>query len=211
MKVYFEKSILFCLIFIFTNILLSCTSQEDKMREYKQQALDVAWEQERELINLGHSGTREWTLKEQFELIETAKVKGYEGRYINYKVDDNPHLAINPDNIVFIQIGDLNFERREKEKQNAALRSYILKYQKNKYALWGGVILSLTVLIVAFKKQRGIIIYPAIVGAVLGALRLGIISQWSIMATLGGLASGFIMGTLAGLFIFLVIVSVGVG
>ena len=179
------------------------------MKQYKKQAIMNAWEQEQELVSLGHSGTREWSEDERIELLETGKINGYEGRYIYKRIENHLHLATSSDNIVFIKIGELSISK--KVLQDASLRSYLLNYEKNKYALWGGVILSLTVLVVAFKKQQGMIIYPAIVGAVLGAIRLGVVSKWSIMATLGGLASGLIMGTLAGLFIFLVIISVGVG
>lgn len=190
-------------------IFSACTSQDEKMKQYKKQALMNAWEHEQELVSLGHSGTREWSEAERIELLETGKINGYEGRYIHKRIENHLHLATNPDNIIFIKIGELSISK--KALQEASLRSYLLNYEKNKYALWGGVILSLTILIVAFKKQQGMIIYPAIIGAVLGAIRLGVVSKWSIMATLGGLASGLIMGTLAGLFIFLVIISVGVG
>ncbi len=195
-------------LFLSLIILSSCTSQEERMKQYKEQATLIAWEQEQELVSLG-SGTRKWSEDEINELLETGKVNGYKERYIQRRVENNFHLATSPDNIVFFKTGEIYLSK--KALQEASLRSYLLNYEKNKYALLGGVILSITVVGVAFKKQHGMIIYPAIVGAVLGAIRLGVVSNWSIMATLGGLASGLIMGTLAGLFIFLVIISVGVG
>jgi hypothetical protein len=196
-------------LFLSLIILSSCTSQEERMKRYKEQATLIAWEQEKELVDLGSGGTRKWSEDEKDELVETGKVDGYKGRYIQKRVENNFHLATSPDNIVFFKKGENYLSK--KALQKASLRSYLLNYEKNKYALLGGVILSIAVVGVAFKKQHGMIIYPAIVGAVLGAIRLGVVSKWSIMATLGGLATGLIMGTLAGLFIFLVIISVGVG
>ncbi len=195
-------------LFLSFIVLSSCTSQEERMKRYKEQATIIAWEQEQELVSLG-SGTREWSEEEISQLLEKGKVDGYKGRYIQRRVENNFHLATSPDNIVFFKKGEIYLSK--KVLQKASLRSYLLNYEKNKYALLGGVILSVFVVGVAFKKQHGMIIYPAIVGAVLGAIRLGVVSKWSIMATLGGLATGLIMGTLAGLFIFLVIISVGVG
>jgi hypothetical protein len=219
--------IIFCLIWL-SIFVSSCTSQEEKMKEYKQKATFAAWEQEQELVNLTiaikteengldklvASGTHQWSEDEIVEIQDNGEVKGYEGRYI--KPENNFHLATNPDNIVFVKIGlDISSKTAakalKKDSRQASLRSYLLNYEKNKYALLGGVILSITILLIAFKRQRGMIIYPAFVGAALGTIRLGVVSGWSILPTLGGLASGLIMGTMAGLFLFLVIISVGVG
>jgi hypothetical protein len=220
--------IIFCLIWL-SIFVSSCTSQEEKMKEYKQKATFSAWEQEQELVNLTMaiktdengldklhaSGTHQWSEDEIVEIQENGEVRGYEGRYIK-RPENNFHLATNPDNIVFVKIGlDISSKTAakalKKDSRQASLRSYLLNYEKNKYALLGGVILSITILLIAFKRQRGMIIYPAFVGAALGTIRLGVVSGWSILPTLGGLASGLIMGTMAGLFLFLVIISVGVG
>lgn len=195
----------FCLIIA----LSSCTSHEEKMKQYKEQAIKKAWQQERELVNIADIGTRDWTVAEKKELLETGRISGYEGRYINQKLGDNPRLATNADNIVFAKLEESYLPKEL--LQNASLRSYLIAYEENKYSLWGGFILTLLILTVAFQKKRGIIVYPAIAGAVLGAVRMGIISGGSIMAIIAGLASGLIIGTLAGIFIFLIVISGGVG
>jgi hypothetical protein len=215
--------IIFCLIWL-SIFVSSCTSQEEKMKEYKQKATFSAWEQEQELVNLTiaiktdengldklyASGTHQWSENEILEIQKKGKVSGYKGCYIK-RPENNFHLATNPDNIVFVKEGLDISSASKKDSQQASLRSYLLNYEKNKYALLGGVILSITILLIAFKRQRGMVIYPAFVGAALGTIRLGVVSGWSILPTLGGLASGLIMGTMAGLFLFLVIISVGVG
>jgi hypothetical protein len=190
-------------------VLSSCTSHEEKMKQYKEQAIKKAWQQERDLVSLADIGTRDWTSAEKKELLKTGRISGYEGRYINQKVEDNPRLATNSDNIFFAKLEETYLPKEI--LQNASLRSYLIAYEENKYSLWGGFILTLLILAVAFQKKRGIIVYPAIAGAVLGAVRMGIISGGSITAIIGGLASGLIIGTLAGIFIFLIVISGGVG
>jgi hypothetical protein len=207
-KIQPAELIVWSLIFLVV-ALPSCTSHDEKMRQYKDQAIKKAWEQERELVSLADLGTRDWTLAERKELLKTGRIQGYEGRYINKKVDDNPRLATNADNVAFAKLDELYLPKEI--LQNGSLRSYLIAYEENKYSLWGGFILTIMILVVAFQKKRGIIVYPAIAGAVLGAVRMGIISGGSIKAIIGGFASGLIIGTLAGIFIFLVVISGGVG
>jgi len=177
--------------------------------QYKKQAISQAWEQERKLVKLGHSGTHEWSELEKLELLETGKVTGYEGRYINKYVEENIQLATDSNNIVFTKVGELY--PPDAAVKLAALRSYLVQYEKNKYLLWAGTLATMIVLIAAFKSQRDIITYPAIIGAALGAIKLGIVSSGSLVAIIGGLFSGLIVGTMAGLFLFLIVLSVGVG
>jgi len=47
-------------------------------------------------------GTRNWTPKEKKELLETGKVKGYQGHHIN-SVKSHPELAGNANNIKFVK------------------------------------------------------------------------------------------------------------
>jgi len=188
--------------------LSSCTSPEERMMQYKKQAISQAWKQEKKLVKLGHSGTHEWNEIEKLELLETGKVTGYEGRYINKYVEDNIQLATDSNNIVFAKVGESS--PSEAALKSAALRSYLIEYEKNKYLLWAGTLATIIVLIAAFQNQHDIITYPAIVGAALGGIKLGIVSSGSIMAIIGGLISGLIVGTMAGLFLFLIVLSVGV-
>lgn len=190
-------------------LMVACTSQDERMMQYQEQAVNEAWEQEIKLVKLGHSGTRKWSEVEKLEILQTGKVSGYEGRYINKYVEDNFQLATDSNNIVFAKVGELYLH--EDALKSAALRSYLIEYEKKKYLLWTATLATIVVLIAAFKSQRGIITYPAIVGAALGAIKLGIVSGGSIMAIIGGLVSGLIVGTMAGLFLFLIVLSVGVG
>jgi uncharacterized integral membrane protein len=190
-------------------LMVACTSQEERMMQYKEQTVNQAWEQERKLVKLGHSGTREWSDIERLELLETGKVSGYEGQYINKYVEDNIQLATDSNNIFFAKVGELY--PPEEALKSAALRSYLIQYEKNKYLLWAGTLATIIVLIAALQNQRDIITYPAIIGAALGAIKLGIVSGGSIIAIIGGLVSGLIVGTMAGLFLFLIVLSVGVG
>ncbi len=188
---------------------VACTSQKQRMKQYKGQAITKAWEQERKLVKLGHQGTRQWTEFDIIELIETGKVSGYEGRYIDRNVEDNVQLATDGNNIFFAKEEESSVP--EEILKSSAMRSYLITYEKNKYLLWTGTLATIIVLIVALKNQRGVITYPAIIGASLGAIKLGIVSGGSIMAIIGGLVSGLIVGTMAGLFLFLIVLSVGVG
>ncbi len=67
----------------------------------RRSAVRKAWKDEQQMvINSGH-GTREWTNAELKELMETGKVKGYQGHHIN-NVKHHPELAGNPNNIRFL-------------------------------------------------------------------------------------------------------------
>lgn len=65
-------------------------------------AVREAWKKEQDLVRRTGRGTRNWTKAEKKELLETGKVKGYEGHHIN-SVKDNPHLAGDPRNIKFVK------------------------------------------------------------------------------------------------------------
>ena len=67
----------------------------------RRQAVKDAWKAEKELVEKTGQGTRKWSKSEIKELLETGKVKGYEGHHIN-NVKDHPELAGNPNNITFV-------------------------------------------------------------------------------------------------------------
>ncbi len=190
-------------------MLASCTSPEELMRQHKEEAVKKAWLQEQKLVKLGHIGTHPWSEEERKQLIEQGKVDGYDGWYINKYVEDNQQLATSPNNIYFAT--DENLFVSEEVLKSSALRSYLIKYEKNKYLLWGGTLSAIIVLVLAFQNNRAVITYPAVAGAILGGIKLGIVSGGSIFAILAGLAGGLIVGTIAGMFLFLMILSVGVG
>ncbi|RKZ86049.1 MAG: hypothetical protein DRR19_15490 [Candidatus Parabeggiatoa sp. nov. 1] len=197
------------IIFIQMILMLSaCTSKEEQIRQYKAEAVQAAWEQERELVTLGHNGTREWNEAEKSELLDTGKVTGYEGRYIKTDVEDNLQLATGPNNIVFVKAGESSLPKEVLHL--ASLRSYLIPYEKNKYFFWGAFIIAIIVLIIAIKKKFLMITNPAIGGGIIGAVWFGVTSGGSFMAILVGLAGGLMTGVMAGVFMFLIFLSVGI-
>ena len=66
----------------------------------RRKAVDLAWKNEKRLVLEG-KGTRDWTPKEQRELIRTGKVKGYEGHHMK-SVDGHITKAGDSRNIQFL-------------------------------------------------------------------------------------------------------------
>lgn len=60
----------------------------------------LAWKAEMELVQKVKHGTREWGPDEIAKLMNNKKVPGYQGHHINSALY-SPHLAANPDNIIF--------------------------------------------------------------------------------------------------------------
>jgi hypothetical protein len=201
------RLIIFGLILMIV-VLSACTSKEEQIRQYKEQTASVAWEQERELVSLGHGGTRQWSETEKNQLLKFGKVSGYQGQYIT-NVDDNPKQATEPNNIVFVKVSAPS-PLPKKVLHLASLRSYLIVYEKKKYTFWGAFIVAIIVLIVAIKKKFLMITNPAIGGAVIGAVWFGVTSGGSVLAILGGAAGGLIAGVMAGVFMFLIFLSVGI-
>jgi len=65
------------------------------------EAVRKAWAQERKLVMRTGRGTREWTVAQKRELIETGRVKGFEGHHINNVASNDRAMARNPNNISF--------------------------------------------------------------------------------------------------------------
>ena len=70
---------------------------ENQLRYRRSKGVALAWKRERELVMQGR-GTRQWTLEEQRELIQTGRVKGYQGHHM-MSVAKHPELADDPNNI----------------------------------------------------------------------------------------------------------------
>ncbi|EOO40909.1 hypothetical protein IKK_01110 [Bacillus mycoides] len=68
----------------------------------RQKAVRHAWRQEKELIKKTGKGTRDWTPAEKLELLQTGKVKGYEGQHMK-SANEYPDFAGEPDNIQFLK------------------------------------------------------------------------------------------------------------
>jgi RHS repeat-associated protein len=66
----------------------------------RRKAVQVAWEQERALVQLTGRGTRRWTPAEARQLLETGRVTGYQGHHIN-SILNSSQVAGNPYNVVF--------------------------------------------------------------------------------------------------------------
>lgn len=64
-----------------------------------------AWKLEQERALNGEELSRDWTEAEIQELIETGKVKGYQGHHID-PVNNNPSRAADPTNIEFLKPGE---------------------------------------------------------------------------------------------------------
>lgn len=68
----------------------------------RRNAVDNAWKQEQELVQKTGQGTRNWSESERKALLNTGKVKGYQGHHIN-NVKYHPELAGKPNNIKFVK------------------------------------------------------------------------------------------------------------
>lgn len=66
----------------------------------RQTAVRNAWKNEQELVREG-KGTRDWTIEEQKELLESGSVDGYEGHHMK-SVSLYPKYAGDADNIQFL-------------------------------------------------------------------------------------------------------------
>ena len=67
----------------------------------RQRAVQDAWKMERQTIINNFPGTRNWTLSQRKELIETGRISGFDGHHIN-TVNGNLDLAANHRNIEFL-------------------------------------------------------------------------------------------------------------
>lgn len=77
------------------------TDQEKNRLNYQRsKGVAKAWKRERELVRKGR-GTRQWTVKEQKELLRTGRVKGYQGHHMK-SVAMHPEYAAEPRNIQFL-------------------------------------------------------------------------------------------------------------
>ena len=74
------------------------------LRNARRRGVSRAWAAERKLVGAGKPGTRRggWTAAERQELIDTGKVRDYEGAHINGVAKNEVSMAENPDNIEFL-------------------------------------------------------------------------------------------------------------
>ena len=81
---------------------------ENQLRYRRSKGVSKAWEREREMVRQGR-GTREWTVKQQKELLDTGRVKGFQGHHM-LSVSKYPEQADNPKNIQFLSTTKENNE-----------------------------------------------------------------------------------------------------
>ncbi|MGH9719990.1 MAG: hypothetical protein ACRD8O_07240 [Bryobacteraceae bacterium] len=84
----------------------------------RQQAVRLAWKQERELVMRTGQGTREWTEAQMQQLVSRGKVAGFEGHHINSVKGNNLAMARDPSNISFVEGRAGNLEAHGGSFQN---------------------------------------------------------------------------------------------
>ena len=89
---------------------------ENQLRYRRSLGVSRAWDRERELVKQGR-GTREWTTKQQKELLKTGRVKGFQGHHMK-SVKKYPEYADNPKNIQFLDTSKNNNEHLKAHKGN---------------------------------------------------------------------------------------------
>ena len=81
---------------------LSTQLSDKELSRLRQKAVREAWKQEKELVERTGVGSRDWTSKEKQELLDTGRVKGYEGQHMK-SAKQYPEYAGNPNNIQFLK------------------------------------------------------------------------------------------------------------
>ena len=74
--------------------------KERSIEVRRREGVEKAWARERDLVAQGR-GTREWTLKEQKQMLKKGSVDGYEGHHMK-SVKKHPEYADDPKNIQFL-------------------------------------------------------------------------------------------------------------
>ena len=63
--------------------------------------VDLAWKYEQGILELGGSGSKNWTPSQRADIINSGKVRGIHGHHIN-DVSNHPQMQGDPDNIRFL-------------------------------------------------------------------------------------------------------------
>ena len=74
----------------------------------RRKGVSLAWKREQSLVRQGR-GTRDWSLKQQKEILKNGRAKGFEGHHVK-SVKDYPEYASEPNNIQFLQKTSKNNE-----------------------------------------------------------------------------------------------------
>lgn len=89
----------------------------------RSRGVKIAWQKERERVTQGR-GTRDWTLKQQSEILKHGRAKGFEGHHVK-SVKDYPEYASDPNNIQFLQ-------KTKKNNEHLAAHAGNYKNETNK-------------------------------------------------------------------------------
>lgn len=92
------------------------TYTDGQIRYRRSKGVQGAWKRERELVRQGR-GTRNWSVKEQKEIIKAGKAQGYQGHHMK-SVKDYPQHADNPNNVQFLSARKGNNEHLAAHKGN---------------------------------------------------------------------------------------------
>jgi len=79
---------------------MSAEYSKKELNNLRSKGVRRAWKREKELVKQGR-GTRQWTQREQRELLRDGRVKGYQGHHMK-SVSKYPQYADNPSNIQFL-------------------------------------------------------------------------------------------------------------
>lgn len=82
------------------NLTYAEREKRRQLTNVRQSAVRQAWKNEQNRVKHGN-GTRDWSVKEQKELLETGHIKGYEGHHMK-SVREYPEEAGNAQNIQFL-------------------------------------------------------------------------------------------------------------
>lgn len=91
-------------------------ASKNQLNYKRSQGVARAWNRERELVRSGR-GTREWSVSEQKQLLDTGRVQGYQGHHM-MSVSKYPEHADNPKNIQFLDTRKGNNEHLKAHKND---------------------------------------------------------------------------------------------
>lgn len=117
--------------------------------DMRSKGVDLAWQYEQAEVQLGGSGSVDWSKEQQQQILESGRVTGAEGHHINNVADYN-HLQANPDNIVFaksrgehLAMHDGDFANSTKgqliNRQESLENVYELSYVKQEMVSLGAI------------------------------------------------------------------------
>ena len=76
----------------------------------RNQGVKLAWEYEQADVEMGGSGSEQWTKQEKMDILENGKVRGAEGHH-QKNVADHPIEQANPDNIKFFRTREEHLQK----------------------------------------------------------------------------------------------------